>query len=49
MNTEYKSKNSVPQVLVALVATILVGSVALVGAVGPVNAAPIQIAALPQG
>lgn len=49
MNTEYKSKNSVPQVLVALVATILVGSVALVGAVGPVNAAPLQIATQPQG
>jgi hypothetical protein len=49
MNTEYKSKNSVPQVLVALIATILVGSVALVGAVGPVNAASIQIAAQPQG
>jgi hypothetical protein len=49
MNTEYKSKNSVPQVLVALIATILVGSVALVGAIGPVNAASIQIAAQPQG
>ena len=49
MNSEYKSANTVPQVLVALVATVLLGSVALVGAVGPVNAAPIQIAAQPHG
>ncbi len=49
MNTEYKAKNSVSQVLVALVATVLLGSVALVGAVGPVSAAPAPIAALTQG
>jgi len=49
MDSKYKSGNTVPQVLVALVATILLGSVALFGAVGPVSAAPIQIAAQPQG
>jgi hypothetical protein len=45
MNSEYKSGNSVAQVLVALVATILVGSVALVGTVGPAIAAPTRIVA----
>ena len=49
MNTEYKSRNSLSQVLVALVATVLLGSVALVGAVGPVNAAPLPVAAQPHG
>jgi len=49
MDSKYKSGNTVPQVLVALVATILLGSVALFGAVGPVSAATIHIAALPQG
>ncbi len=45
MRNEYKSGNSVTQVLVALVATVLIGSVALVGTVGPATAAPTQIAA----
>lgn len=49
MNSEYKSGNSLPQILVALVATVLIGAVALVGTVGPATAAPTQIAAQPHG
>ena len=49
MENEYKSRSSVSQVLVALVATILLGSVALVGTVGPATAAPTAIAAHPHG
>ena len=45
MNSQYKSGLGLPQMFVAIVATILVGSVALVGTVGPANAAPLQIAA----
>lgn len=46
MNSSYKPAASVPQMLVAVVATILVGSVALVGTVGPAEAAPThQVAA----
>ena len=53
MDSEYKSGNTVPQILVALVATVLLGSVALIGTVGPATAAataaPTAIAALPNG
>ncbi len=49
MTTEYKSRNSVPQILVAVVATVLIGSVALVGTVGPATAAPLSIATQPHG
>jgi hypothetical protein len=49
MTTEYKSRSSLAQIAVALVATVLIGSVALVGTVGPANAAPLQIAAQSHG
>jgi len=49
MDSEYKAGTSLPQILVALVATVLIGSVALVGTVGPATAAPPQIAAQPHG
>ena len=49
MTTEYKSRSSLAQIAVALVATVLIGSVALVGTVGPANAAPHQVAAQPHG
>ena len=49
MKNEYTSRSSLAQTAVALVATVLIGSVALVGTVGPSNAAPIQIAAQPHG
>ena len=45
MHSEYKSGNSIPQILVALVATVLLGSVALVGTVGPAIAVPTAIVA----
>ncbi|GHH21252.1 hypothetical protein GCM10008023_30080 [Sphingomonas glacialis] len=43
MNSEYKSGNSVAQIFVSLVATVLIGSVAIVGTVGPATAAPAAI------
>ena len=49
MENSYKSGNSVPQILVAIVATVLLGSVALVGTVGPANASPLQIATQTHG
>lgn len=49
MNTSYKSGNSIQQIVIALAATIVLGSVALVGTVGPATAAPVQIAAQPHG
>ncbi|WP_242137232.1 MULTISPECIES: DUF677 domain-containing protein [unclassified Sphingomonas] len=38
MDSQYKNRTSIPQLLVALVATVLVGSVALAGTVGPAMA-----------
>ncbi|WP_157136961.1 hypothetical protein [Sphingomonas sp. PAMC 26617] len=38
MDSQYKNRTSIPQLLVAVVATILVGSVALAGTVGPAMA-----------
>ncbi len=38
MDNQYKNRTSIPQLLIALVATILVGSVALAGTVGPAMA-----------
>ncbi len=49
MTTEYTSRSSLAQIAVALVATTLIGSVALVGTVGQASAAPRQIAAQPHG
>lgn len=40
MDSQYKNRTSLPQLLVALVATVLVGSVALAGTVGPAMATP---------
>ncbi|MET3827201.1 MULTISPECIES: hypothetical protein [Sphingomonas] len=40
MDNQYKNRTSLPQLLVAIVATILVGSVALAGTVGPAMATP---------
>ena len=49
MNTEYNSRSSLAQIAVALVATVLIGSVAVVGTVGQAAAAPHQIATQPHG
>jgi len=38
MDSQYKNRTSLPKLLVALVATVLVGSVALAGTVGPAMA-----------
>ena len=38
MDNQYKNRTSLPQLFVAIVATILVGSVALAGTVGPAMA-----------
>ena len=40
MDSQYKNRTSLPQLLVALIATVLVGSVALAGTVGPAMATP---------
>jgi hypothetical protein len=40
MDSQYKNRTSLPQLLVALIATVLVGSVALAGTVGPAIVTP---------
>ena len=42
MNSQYKNRTSIPQLLVAVVATLLVGSVALAGTVGPAMTTPVM-------
>jgi hypothetical protein len=45
MDSQYKNRTSLPQLLVALIATVLVGSVALAGTVGPAMATPSTVTA----